>query len=302
MKTVYEIQKSKVVSHVCTDGRFTGMVHTCQDDYYRSMIISAVVAYRYGVRILCFCHMSSHSHFVISCDSVELATTFIEAYKREYSRYLSREKEITKVYNDVKVFVSQIEDNRYLRNCISYVLLNPVAAGICKSPEEYPYSSFRAYFSDMPLNGKNVSEMGVRQAIRLFKTNQDLYNSGFEIDGENHLVLKSFVDYTFVEALFGNRTWFYKSLALTNSADEEMKYVPQTCRFSDMDILAEVLEIAENRFGKAKLQLLTRDQKISMIPAIHRKTRATNRRIARVLRLPSKVVDRLFGNSEDFAE
>lgn len=299
MKTVYKLQTPKDVFHVCTDGTSAGMVHTCPEDYYRSVIISAVIAYRYRVRILCFCHMSSHSHYVISCASNETAKTFIEAYKREYARYLSKEREIAKAYNDVGVFVSQITDYKYLRNCISYVLLNPVVAGICKSPEEYPYSSFDAYFSDRPLVGKDVSEMRVRQSIRLFKTNQDLSKSGFRIDEENHLALKSFIDYTFVETLFGNRTWFFKSLALTNSADEEMKYAPQSFRFSDMDIVAEVLEIAADRFGKAKLPLLTHDQKISMIPAIQRRTHATNKRIARILRLPSKLVDRLLGNVEE---
>lgn len=302
MKTLYELQKTKEIFHVCTDGNSTGIVHVCSDDYYRSIIISAVISYRYGVRILCFCHMSSHSHFVISCGSEDMARTFINAYKREYAKYLSKEREITKAYNDVDVFVSQITDYKYLRNCISYVLLNPVAAGICKSPEEYPYSSFDAYFSDRHPAGMNVSEMGVRQTIRLLKTNQDMSKSGFKIDEENHLVLKSFVDYAFVETLFSNRTWFYKSLALTNSADEEMKYAPQTCRFSDMDIVAEVLEIAANRFGKTKLHSLTHDQKISMIPAIHRKTHATNKRIARILRLPSKLVDRLLGNVEGLGE
>lgn len=296
MKTYHQ---SESFFHVCTDGHSNGVVHTCPEDYYRSVIISAVAAYRYGVNILCFCHMSSHSHFVISCDSTEVARLFIETYKREYARYLSRERGIPRVYYDVSVSVSQISDYRYLKNCISYVLLNPVTAGICKTPEEYPYSSFDAYFSDIAPNGKPASGMTVREMADIFKTNLDLSKTSFLADNNNHLVLKSFVDYVFVESLLGCKSWFYKSLALTNCIEEEMKYAPQTCRFNDMELIAEALELAQKRYGKIRLQFLTHEQKLSMIPTICRKTRASGKRMARILRLPPEEVETLLGTIDN---
>ena len=36
-----------------------------------------------------------------------------------------------------------IYDESHLYNCINYIYNNPVKAGICNNPEEYPYSNYK---------------------------------------------------------------------------------------------------------------------------------------------------------------
>jgi len=43
-----------------------------------------------------------------------------------------------------------IEDERYLAACGLYVELNPVRAGLCREPAEYPFSSARKYYLAIP--------------------------------------------------------------------------------------------------------------------------------------------------------
>ena len=45
---------------------------------------------------------------------------------------------------------SPIQDEAYLAACGLYVEFNPVRAGLCQEPFEYPHSSARTYFLGQP--------------------------------------------------------------------------------------------------------------------------------------------------------
>lgn len=282
--------------HVCTDGTSNGIIFTCDADFQTAIKISAILAYKMGIRIICYCHMTNHSHFVISSVSTAEAQNYIDTFKREYSVFANKEHGLEKVFRGVRSFVAEINDRFYLKNCISYVLMNPVAAKICRTAEEYKYSSFSAYFSAINVAGTSVRDVGVREMRRIFKTKVNLADSGFYIDNEQCLVPKSFVDYEFVNHLYGGQTWFFKSLALTNSVDEELKYSPGVCRYSDVEIFSEISEISGKRFGEPKFLLLSKSQKLSLIPAIERRTNATPKRLARMLRLDPNEVSGILGS------
>lgn len=271
--------------HVCTDGSDNGIVYYNEKDYRQAIIIASVLAYRMGVRIICFCHMSTHSHFVIWCETREQAKDFIDSFKRDYSRYLYLDRKIHCSYRRIGSAPKEIEDFRYLKNCISYVLLNPVAAGIVSSPENYAWSSFEAYFNTAPSPGRPILSVGVREQHRLLKTWQDLSSSGFIIDDNGIPALKSYIDYSLVERLFGNRTNFYKSLALTDNLTEEMKYVRKLARFSDDELWAEAVAFAKKLFNVSELQTLTFNEKLKVGDRVMKKTGVPIKRIARILRI-----------------
>lgn len=109
--------------------------------------------------------------------------------------------------------------------------------------------------------------------------------------------MKSFIDYRFVERLFGSQTEFFKSLALTDYAQEETKYTPiiDTVRFSDDEIRAEAMVLARTYFGKDSLANLTLEQKSRLLRPLRKKTLATAARLARVLRINADLVKKLLG-------
>lgn len=281
--------------HISTDGRDNGAVHFCDEDYHQAVIISAIVAYQYGVRILCFCHMTTHSHFLVYCDLFETAAAFAEEYKRRYALYISQKYTERKVYKDVDCTPCPVQDFFHLRNCVSYILLNPVAAGICRFPEEYRWSSFDAYFNTMPLSGRPVSSFGVRELRKLLRTRRDISGSGLMIGCDGVPIIKSFLDYGFVERLFGSKSNFYKSLALTDSAVEEAKYVAHSHSYSDTEVIAECLNIARRLFDKETLHMLTKEEKHRLLVTLRKKIRVTPRRIARILRLKLEEVESIIG-------
>lgn len=284
--------------HVCTDGELNGIVHTCDDDYRQADIISAICAGKTGVHIIVSCHMSTHSHFVIWCETKDQATVFSHSYKRDYAHYASTTHGMYKVYARIPADPKEITDIRYLKNCIAYVLLNPVAAGIVRRPEDYKWSSFEAYFNNATPVTYPVSSLSIRKCRQILKSRADISDSRLRIMADGAIDFKSFIDYSFVERLFGGTTEFYRCLALTDSVEQESIYVCHKVKYDDNELYAEAAAISKSRFGKTSLTLLTKAEKISMLKSLRKKTGATPRRLARVLRLDPKFVLALFGEAQ----
>lgn len=287
--------------HVCTDGTSNGIVHFSDEDYEQANKVTAVSALKADVHIICYCHMSTHSHFVLWCGTYEMAVQFGEIYKHDYSLYVYKEHSISCVYRGVSVTVREIYDSWDLKGCIAYTLLNPVTARIVRSPEEYKWSSFNAYFQNPKTDLIPVSKLTSTQLRKIFRTHSDLKESGFMLDLEHHIDIKSFVDYKFVERIFGGVTMFFKVLAVTDCVGEELKYteLTSTVKYTDDDLRVEAIALAKKKFGRDDLDALPIEHKSRLVLPLRKKTGVALSRLARVLRLNIDYVKRLVGDSSD---
>ncbi|HIR82431.1 MAG TPA: hypothetical protein IAC98_01380 [Candidatus Cryptobacteroides pullicola] len=97
-----------------------------------------------GIRLLAFCLMDNHVHFVLEgCRAG--CNQFIINYKRTLLSFLKkcREREIPETTVPGTV---GIEGTDRLLTVIAYVLRNPVAAGINYLPQDYKWGSASTYF------------------------------------------------------------------------------------------------------------------------------------------------------------
>ncbi len=283
--------------HICTDGTHNNVIHIDDEDYRRDTTILAINAYKYGVRIICFEHMSSHSHVIVAADSYETAENFGEACKHDYGIHFSRKHGIRNPYSRINCHTKEIFDPFYLKRCIAYVLLNACTAKIVRSPEEYRWSSFAAYFNNVDDGIVEVASLSQARYRKLLKTKTDLRGSSIKLCKDGSLSLKSFVDYRFVEKLFGNQSQFFKSLALTNCVEEEELYVGKTVRYDDTELIAEVISRSLLKYNKTELRLLTKQEKLMLIPYVIKKTGASTKRLARILRLTAEEIDSVLGTT-----
>lgn len=95
--------------------------------------------------VLGYCIMSNHIHMIIKQGEADisllmkrLGTSYAYWYNLKYQR-------CGHVFQD-RFKSENVEDERYLITVVRYVHLNPVKAQIVKKPEEYIWSSCRAYF------------------------------------------------------------------------------------------------------------------------------------------------------------
>lgn len=277
--------------HICTDGTSNGIIHTCDEDYEMATKLCAICAYFNDISMVCYAHMSTHSHFLGSCSSRERAVAFSHDYKREYGRYMKNKHGISGVYRYIDCSVVEIMDVKQLQRCICYILLNPVVPKVVARPEDYRWSSFNAYFSPLQEEGvRFVKEMTTREIRSLFHTHQNIKKSGFAVDPCGNIVPQSFINIRLVEKLFGGKTEFYRGLALTDSIKEERLYMMNIVRYNDNELFAEVVLFVRKKYGTGDIQSLTHDQKLSLLLPIWRKTKVSPTRIARVLRLSTEEV------------
>jgi len=105
------------------------------------MLVETIL--RFGWRLFVWCLMDNHFHLVFQTPEPNLAEgmhwlegTYAAWFNRRHGRwghlYGGRYKSMV------------IEKEAYLAECVRYVVLNPVRAGMVKGPEEYEWSSYRA--------------------------------------------------------------------------------------------------------------------------------------------------------------
>lgn len=98
------------------------------------------------VKIKAFCVMDNHIHLLINTDNIENASKLMQKVNSQFARYYNYMKNGRVGYVFRGRFLSEpIKDKKYFIQCIKYIHLNPVKAGIVKKCEEYKFSSYKYY-------------------------------------------------------------------------------------------------------------------------------------------------------------
>lgn len=99
---------------------------------------------KYQIEIFSYCIMSNHAHFLIRAEINNLSS-FMARILAKYAMYYN-----FKHNRNGHVFQNRfnsecVENEEYFWNCIRYIHMNPVKAGIVKMPVRYKYSSMGEY-------------------------------------------------------------------------------------------------------------------------------------------------------------
>ncbi|KAF0218949.1 MAG: hypothetical protein FD174_2465 [Geobacteraceae bacterium] len=128
--------------HVTQRGvRSMDVFHSDEDRYAYLRFLSEEAA-RFGLDILTWCLMTNHVHFIaLPRSETSLARGIGEAHRR-YTRMKNFTQGV-RGYLFQGRFGSCVLDRQHLLAAVRYVAWNPVAAGMVKTPWEYPWSSAR---------------------------------------------------------------------------------------------------------------------------------------------------------------
>ena len=118
-----------------------------------------------GYKLLAYCLMGNHVHLLIregneSIGNVfrHIGSAFVYWYNLKYERtgHLFQDR-----------FKSEpIEDEAYLLTVFRYILMNPVKAGLCRQPENYPYSSAGEYL----LKASGITDTDMIRSLPIAET------------------------------------------------------------------------------------------------------------------------------------
>jgi putative transposase len=93
-------------------------------------------------RCLAFCQMSTHVHLVLSTPEPSLPVGMRDL-NREYSHEFNNRHDRVGTLLRKRYGSRRIEGGVDLIGAYAYVVLNPVAEGLCNRPEDWPWSSYR---------------------------------------------------------------------------------------------------------------------------------------------------------------
>ena len=114
-----------------------------RSDYLRYLGYLANSARRYEVEIHAYVLMANHVHLLFTPSTENGASRMMQNLGRSYVRAFNEAYDRTGTLWEGRFRSYPVPTERYLFACYRYIELNPVKAGIVKSPDDYPWSSFR---------------------------------------------------------------------------------------------------------------------------------------------------------------
>jgi REP element-mobilizing transposase RayT len=97
-----------------------------------------------GYEIYAYCLMGNHLHLLLKTNASPLEDIFRRLGIR-YASYFNRKYERAGHLFQGRYLSEVVENDSYLLSALRYIHQNPVNAGLCKTPEEYPWSSSKGY-------------------------------------------------------------------------------------------------------------------------------------------------------------
>lgn len=101
---------------------------------------------RFDHQILAFCFMSNHIHLAIRVGNVSISRVMQHLAFR-YTSYINRRMNRIGHLFQGRFRSILVDDTQYLKELVRYIHLNPIRAGLVNHPEDYSWSSHRAYMT-----------------------------------------------------------------------------------------------------------------------------------------------------------
>lgn len=131
--------------HVMCRGNNRRKVFDRVNDYLFYLWLLGKYKREAAVKIIHYCLMPNHVHILAEVAPESKLCSFMKRVNLVYFfRYRKRREYVGHLWQGR--FKSKIiERGSYFVQCGKYIELNPVRAGLCEMPEEYPYSSYSYY-------------------------------------------------------------------------------------------------------------------------------------------------------------
>jgi len=127
--------------HVTSRGnRRQAIYHDDRDRQWFLLLRDRVVA-RCSWRVRAYCLMTNHFHLLIETPQPNLSAG-MQRLKCEYAAYFNERYSLDGHLFQQRFGSRLIETEEHFLQALSYIAFNPVKAGLCEHPSEWPWSSF----------------------------------------------------------------------------------------------------------------------------------------------------------------
>lgn len=228
-----------------------------EEDFKAAMNYVAVLSCVLGVDILAFVLMSNHVHFVIR-ETREKVLEYVNEFKRRYSIYIGHKYGVKEFLRRNDVHLLLVQGDEALERAVAYVQMNPVAAGICAHPTQYPWGTGSVFFSQMQPAGKPLADIPNRPRMRMLHSECGALPPNWTVGGDGFILPHNYVKIKAVEACFRSAKrmnyFLYTSSKAKKRIDASEENLPA---FRDQVILSALPDLCRSLFQKNAFQDLS---------------------------------------------
>lgn len=273
--------------HFSTDGSAVDSMFYDDQDFIDAMNRIFIVLRKHNVTILAFVLMDTHVHFILH-GRYDECLLFVNDFVSRTSRHISiRHKDRNKL-KGIPISHQSIDDDRYLKTAICYVIKNPPVAGLPFMAWNYPWSSGPLYFqrgkhwtADTRSSGALDGILGTRNWRNQLKTKT---RSDTNISMHDGMVLpQEFVAVDLVESIFKTTRSFNYFMCISKEEDIES----QSSIISHLSIPIQEMrqhrtELCRQMFGVETIKSLTAQQRIRLARALRGRYNSSIKQITRL--------------------
>jgi len=277
MSRPIRIQYSGAVYHIISRGNKKEAIFKNNKDFTLFLDILSEVIERYNWKLYAYCLMKNHYHLLIETIDPNLSQGMLLLNGKYTQKFNRRYDTCGHLFQGrFKAFI--IDRESYLLEVVKYIILNPVNAGIVKSPSEYKWSSF----NDIISNKRNIN-IDFKTILNLFENNIknpieqfiEFISSGDKFDYKKNLTGKIFL---------GDIKFAKKVMKYSRGA-KRFKEIAKKSRFVDRPKLKEI-------FGRIR----NIERRNELIYESHIKYGYSFSEIAKYLKLHYSTVSKAFSN------
>jgi REP element-mobilizing transposase RayT len=137
------IQAAGLTYHITARGVRRTSIYLDETDRRRFLTLLAEVVARHGLRCHAYCEMTNHYHLAVTTTEANLSRA-MQHLNGGYAQWWNwRHERVGHVFQ-ARFGAQIVQDGVYLANVCRYIVLNPVRAGVSRSPARWPWSSYRA--------------------------------------------------------------------------------------------------------------------------------------------------------------
>ncbi|WP_204412969.1 transposase [Bacillus tianshenii] len=131
--------------HVTTRGNRQSNIFMDVDDYLMYLYTIKQAKKKFHFHLHAYCLMSNHTHLQIETTDTDISK-IMHYINTKYAVYINRKYKWSGHLFQGRFGEKLIMDLVYEIEVSKYIHLNPVRAKLVTKPEEYPWSSYRAYY------------------------------------------------------------------------------------------------------------------------------------------------------------
>ena len=180
------------------------------------------------IQIIAFCMMDNHAHFLLKASNIKEISSFMQKTNSVYAKYYNFMRErVGYVFKD-RFLSEPILNQKYLVQCIKYIHLNPVKAGMVKECKEYKYSSYTYYTNnrDKILNKIDITNVEYNDICNSNECNKNFLDLERNINEDIENGIREFIESQNYKLyhIYENRT-VLKNLVYYLKINEKIKYI-----------------------------------------------------------------------------